>query len=282
MRSIFPLCLLSVVLASFCSLKVNAEAPLVIIDAESWLNTENQNSFQSQVARQVLSEFKGQFDISIMPRNRARQTLERHPSACSPWMLKNKAREKLYAYTLPYMMESSLKLVLSKESAWGKALASKQDKEPVSLFNLLVQDTAPVLGIESGRSYGDTTDALLKQLEHSHSIYVRTSTADSLAPLKPMLHHGFIDVLIEYDKINEELKDKFYILEYQETEPFQLVYFACSKTEQVKPQIQLLNDAIRALSINESYINKILSHLPEKDRAKARAYWQQALGQAKS
>ncbi|MFC3034256.1 hypothetical protein ACFOEE_17250 [Pseudoalteromonas fenneropenaei] len=243
------------------------------------MNEENFQSDQAKAARQILNAYEGELDIQIVPRNRARQMLETHPTACSPWVLKNAAREQLYNFSLPYMLESSLKLLVANESPWGKKLLQReQDTDTLlSLQQLLTSNTPPVLGIETGRSYGDSADKVIKPLIGSKVIYQRTSSTDNLAPLMPMLHHGYIDLMIEYDKIREDKKHLFSYLAFKETEPFQLVYFACSKSLQIGPLLNKLNDAIKKLSAERRYQTLILEHLPTEERDAAFRYWQQHL-----
>ncbi|CCQ11939.1 hypothetical protein PALB_28400 [Pseudoalteromonas luteoviolacea B = ATCC 29581] len=260
----------------------HSQEKLLIIDAESWLSPEHENSFQAKLVKSVLAQYEGPYLISVMPRNRGRQTLLKHPSACSPWILKNPEREKHYQFSAPYMMESRLRLMLDRTSEWGKTLAKFEGEAPISLELLLNSRKFPVLGIESERSYGKTTDELLAKLGKTKAVYKRTSSTDSVYQLQPMLHHGFIDMMIEYEKPKEgPHEDKFYYLDYQETEPFQLVYFACSKSATIAPILNKLNAAIERLSHSADYQKWVLDHLPMNEREKALAYWQNALNNNK-
>lgn len=252
---------------------LRAEDKLLIVDAISLTSPKQMQSFQSKVLSAILEEYQGSYELLIVPRNRARQIVTSHTTACSPWMLKSELRELKFNFTLPYTMESSLKLVLSKESDWGKKLIDYQNNQPISLAELLKGNKTPIIGIESERSYGSITDALLEQFKHSDSIYLRTSSSDSLAQLQPMLLHGYIDIMIEYKKIKDTGSHSLYYLDYKETEPFQLVYFACSKSEQVNTVIKKLNSAIYKLSQTPEYQSLILNHLPMIDRENAKKYW---------
>lgn len=251
---------------------------LTIIDIAALLTDERAASRQSQLLSTVLHQLPVQIQMKEMNWSRAMLWVENSEASCMPWLIKTPERAERFLFSEPYMLEDALSLVLRKDSPLAQQLQQQvQHQEAIALTALLQQTRAPVLGIESNRSYGKRIDALLAQLQHSSSVYTRTSVSEQPAELIPMLQRGFIDMVLEYPSVISNQHPNLVLLPLQETEPFQLSHFACSNTPAMQPVMQQLNAVIRQLSQDPDYQALVLQPLSDEQRAAALAYWHRQL-----
>ncbi len=245
---------------------------LVIIDVVDWLNPEHQIRHQSAVLQQILQKLPVPFQIEHITRNRARQYVQEHPTACMPWLLKTPERTQQYLFSTPYMVEHALQLVTLRDSPLSARFERDSKVGPIQLQQLLNERRPPVLGIETNRSYGQQTDRLLATLEHSSAIYTRTSSSNQPAELLPMLQRGFIDLMIDYEVVLYEHREALSFFPYAETEPFQLSHFACSNSAEMRSILPKLNQAIHALSTDPEFRQLIMQSIPSHQQAQGWEY----------
>ena len=93
----------------------------------------------------------------------------------------------------------------------------------------------------------------------------------------PMLQKGFVDLMLEYPKIVERHSSGLRYWRLTEAEPFNLVHFACNRSEQGGKIVTLLNHAIRTLATQQQYQQLMLQPLAPDERQQALQYWLQAL-----
>lgn len=254
---------------------------LTIIDIAALLTDERAASRQSQLLSAVLQQLPMQVEMQEMNWSRAMLWVEGSETSCMPWLIKTPERAERFLFSDPYMLEDALSLALKKDSPLAQQLQRQLTPQTaISLATLLQQPRAPVLGIESNRSYGTHIDALLVKLQHSSSVYTRTSVSEQPAELIPMLKRGFIDMILEYPSVISNQHPDLMLLPLQETEPFQLSHFACSNTLAMQPVMDQLNTVIRRLSQDPTYQQLVLQPLADDKRAAALLYWHGQLKEA--
>lgn len=249
--------------------------PLILVDAVALLKgPADRAGIEGLALRRIMSYYPGEFQIEDISRNRARAWVKNHRSACIPWLKKTAEREQDFLFTLPYMLEDALQLVVLNGSEWQQKL---ENTGIISLRQLLAEKKPPLLGIEANRSYGVRLDQLLANLSGSRAIYLRTSSSEAVGSLLPMLEKGFIQVMLEYKKIADRsgLDLRYYQLE--EAEAVNMVYFACSKGTTGQAVVNLLDKAIKKASQDEDYRALILSGLKPELQQHNLQLWLQAL-----
>lgn len=258
-------------------LRVQAE-PMVIVDSVAILKAaqSGQNS-EGRLLQQILDLYPDQYQTENLSRNRAREWIKTAGNACIPWLKKTTQREQEYLFTLPYMVEDALLLVMSAESPWHPKLSTMQVAGKLSLSQVLQWPDGPLVGVELNRSYGEAVDQLIRQNQHSRSLYVRTSSSEDMGSLLPMLSRGFIDALLEYQKVAERSGQGFRYYALQEAEPINLVYFACSKGNQGAAVVAGLNQAILQASQTPEYQQLVLQGIAPEQHAAVLTYWLEQL-----
>lgn len=252
--------------------------PVIIVDAVALLKAPTQAGNEAKILQQLLAAYPAVYTIEDISRNRAREWVKTADNACIPWLRKTAAREQGFLFSLPYMVEDALQLVLTAESNWHPALENlMQQSQQISLVHLLSLKPGPVIGVELNRSYGEKLDQLLSQRQTSWSIYTRTAASRETGSMLPMLQRGFIDATLEYRKmaLRTDTTLRFYPL--LEAEPVNLVYFACSKGERGQRIVNLLNQAIVAKSQQADYQQLVLQGIAAPNQPLALQLWLQAL-----
>ncbi len=254
-------------------LRLQAE-PLIVVDSVAILKAaQTGENPEGLLLQQVLAFYPDRYQTESLSRNRAREWIKTAGNACIPWLKKTAAREQDYLFTLPYMVEDALMLVMRKNSAWHPRLLVMQGAGQLSLRQLLQLPNGPLLGIELNRSYGEQLDELLLQHRHSRALYTRTSSSEDLGSMLPMLERGFIDGLLEYQKVAGRAGQDFSYYRLQEAEPVNLVYFACSKGKQGEAVVAGLNQAIRTVSQQAVYQRLVLQGIAPSQQASALTFW---------
>lgn len=248
--------------------------PLVIVDSVAILkDLQSGQNPEGRLLQHILDLYPDRYHTESLSRNRARAWIKTAGNACIPWLKKTAEREQDYLFTLPYMVEDALMLVMPVQSAWHPRLLTMQGAGVLSLQQLLQLPEGPLLGVEFNRSYGEALDQLLIEHQHSRSLYVRTSSSEDMGSLIPMLGRGFIDGLLEYQKVAERSGLTFRYYPLQEAEPMNLVYFACSKGAQGEAVVAKLNQAILQASQQPEYQQLVLQGIASEHHATALAYW---------
>lgn len=253
---------------------VKAE-PMVLVDAVALLpKNATPVTTQSKVLAQILALYPSPYSTENISRNRARAWVKQAKNACIPWLKKTKARQQDFLFSLPYMLEEPLQLVLLQNS---QALPKLQHlPQPLSLQQLLNTGNL-LLGIEKNRSYGEALDTLLQQHQHSRALYLRTSSSENVSSMMPMLQRRFVDAVIEYPQIANRSQLPLVFFPLAEAEAVNQVHFACSKGEQGQRVVNTLNHIILRLSQQQPYRDLVLQHLPQSQRQQAVHIWQTAL-----
>ncbi|SEA84733.1 transporter substrate-binding domain-containing protein [Alkalimonas amylolytica] len=249
---------------------------LVIIDVVDWLSPAHQATHQASVLQKILANLTIPHQIQQITRNRARMLVREHPTACMPWLLKTPERLQDFQFSVPYMAENALQLVVRDNTPLAQTLHQQRQAGPVRLGELLLQRRPPILGIETNRSYGQKTDQLLSELQHLPAIYTRTSSSNNPAELIPMLQRGFLDIIIEYEIVAKEHSNELAFFPFEETEAFQLSHFACSNTEDMARLLPALNQSIQMLGQDEEFQQLMLLSIPEHFKQQALQYLREA------
>ena len=256
---------------------VKAE-PMIIVDAVALLQTEAKADNEAQILQQLLAAYPAGYSIEGISRNRAREWVKAADNACIPWLKKTVAREQDFLFSLPYMVEDALQLVMPANSKWRSTLqALQQRNQQISLLQILSLKPGPVIGIEINRSYGEALDQLLSQRQSSWSIYTRTTSSSETGSMLPMLQRGFIDATLEYRKVALRTDNSLRFYSLREAEPVNLVHFACSKGERGQRIVHLLNQTILSKSQQPDYQQLVLQGIAPSSRAYALEVWRQSL-----
>lgn len=269
----YLLCCYIVLLSSFNNIKAE---PVIIVDAVALLQAPSGN--EAQILHQLLAAYPAQYSITDISRNRAREWVKTAENACIPWLKKTATREQDFLFSLPYMVEDALQLVVPADSKWHSTLQTLQQHNPhISLLQILSLKPGPVIGIEINRSYGETLDQLLSQRQSSWSIYTRTTSSNETGSMLPMLQRGFIDATLEYRKVALRTDSSLRFYSLLEAEPVNLVHFACSKGERGQRVVNLLNQVILSKSQQPDYQQLVLQGIKGANQQLALQIWLKAL-----
>lgn len=253
--------------------------PLQLVDTLASLQPQvAAPSVEAQLVLRVLRQYPSPYTLVDISRNRAREWTKTAGNACIPWLRKTAARERDYLFTLPYMLESAITLVSLPQSRWHTQLEQLQDANGnISLAQLLQLKRPPLIGIELNRSYGDKLDAVLQQ-NHGHAaIYTRSTAGEFVGSMLPMLHKGFVDLMLEYPKIAARSGSALRYWPLAEAEPYNPVHFACSRSPQGEKIVALLNRSIRHQATNKDYQQLMLQSFAETARSQVLRDWQHML-----
>jgi uncharacterized protein (TIGR02285 family) len=250
--------------------------PLQIVDTLGSLQPHaGQEPIESHILRRILQQYPAPYSLIEISRNRAREWTKTAGNACIPWLRKTPDRERDYLFSLPYMLESGITLVSLPDSNWHRALEKQQNAQgKISLAQLLQLPRPPLIGIERNRSYGDQIDALLQQHQANAAIYTRSTAGESVGSMLPMLHKGFVDLMLEYPKIAARSQTAVYFWPLVEAEPYNAVFFACSRSAAGEKIIGLFNQVIRQQAASTAYQQLVLQSFPAADRAQVLHDWQ--------
>lgn len=255
---------------------------MIIVDAVALLQLEAKTDNEALILEQILAAYPAGYQIENISRNRAREWVKTVENACIPWLKKTAAREREFLFTLPYMVEDSLQLVLANDSIWHNTLLSlQQPGQPISLARLLTVKPAPLIGVELNRTYGNTLDLLLAQRHVGWSVYTRTTSSRETGSMLPMLQRGFIDATLEYRKVAQRTGMALTYYPLLEAEPVNLVHFACSNGERGQHIVDLLNQVIIAKSQQAAYQQLVLQGIAANNRQRALQIWLQVLASSK-
>ena len=235
---------------------------------------------EAQVLLHILHQYPSPYALVEISRNRAREWTKTAGNACIPWLRKTPERERDFLFTVPYMLESAITLVSLPQSGWQTQLEKLKDSEgKVSLAQLLQLQRPPLIGIELNRSYGGKLDALLQQHQANAAIYTRSTAGESVGSMLPMLHKGFVDLMLEYPRIAARSQTELRYWPVAEAEPYNAVHFACSRTPQGEKIVALLNQSIRQQAGTTEYQQLTLQSFAAADRDGVLRDWQEMLAQ---
>lgn len=235
---------------------------------------------EAQVLLRILQQYPSPYSLIEISRNRAREWTKTAGNACIPWLRKTPERERDFLFTVPYMLESAMMLVSLPQSGWQTQLEKLKDSEgKVSLAQLLQLQRPPLIGIELNRSYGGKLDALLLQHQANAAIYTRSTAGESVGSMLPMLHKGFVDMMLEYPRIAARSQTELRYWPVAEAEPYNAVHFACSRTPRGEKIVALLNQSIRQQAGTAEYQQLTLQSFAAADRAWVLRDWQKMLAQ---
>ncbi|WP_348731551.1 hypothetical protein [Rheinheimera texasensis] len=253
--------------------------PLQLVDTLASLQPQAAApSVEAQLVLRVLRQYPSPYTLVDISRNRAREWTKTAGNACIPWLRKTAARERDYLFTLPYMLESAITLVSLPQSRWHTQLEQLQDANGnISLAQLLQLKRPPLIGIELNRSYGDRLDAVLQQNQGHPAIYTRSTAGEFVGSMLPMLHKGFVDLMLEYPKIAARSGSALRYWPLAEAEPYNPVHFACSRTPQGEKIVALLNQSIRHQATSKDYQQLLLQSFAETERGRVLRDWQHML-----
>lgn len=254
------------------------QAPILFVDAIGLLQSDAGQSVEGQTFKAILSKLEGQYELTQIQRNRARSMLLNEPRACSPWLKKTAERSQKYIFSVPYMYEPGLRLVVQQNSRWLPVLKNLASIDgAIHLKTLLQHESTPLIGIESNRSYGEELDQILNQFQSK--LYIRTSSSSQPGSMLPMLERSFIDVTIEYPAIAASTKMATSQFTIAEATAFSGVHIACTKSAQGNVNLQLINQAIRELANDENYRRWVREHVGEQQADKVMKVWGTALAE---
>lgn len=253
--------------------------PLQLVDTLASLQPRaGQPPVEAQILLRILQQYPSPYTLVDISRNRAREWTKSAGNACIPWLRKTPARDRDYLFTLPYMLESAIALVSLPQSPWHTQLEKLQDRAgKISLAQLLQLKRPPLIGIELNRSYGDRLDAVLQQYQGHSAIYTRSTAGEFVGSMLPMLHKGFVDLMLEYPKIAARSSSTLRYWPLTEAEPYNPVHFACSRTPQGEKIVALLNQSIRHQAANKDYQQLMLQSFAEAERGRVLRDWQHML-----
>jgi uncharacterized protein (TIGR02285 family) len=263
-------------LAYFSAQSYAQPAPILFVDAIGLLQSDAGQSVEGQTFKAILSKLEGQYELTQIQRNRARSMLLNEPRACSPWLKKTAERSQKYSFSIPYMYEPGLQLVVQQNSRWIPELQSLASTDgTIHLQSLLQQENTPLIGIESNRSYGEELDQILNKFQSK--LYIRTSSSSQPGSMLPMLERHFIDATIEYPAISATTKVATMQFKLHEAAAFSSVHIACTKSAQGGQNLQIINQVIRELAQENNYRRWVLEHVGKQQADAVIEVWDAAL-----
>lgn len=147
-----------------------------------------------------LKTFSQTVDVVPMPRRNA--MLEgQDPFACAPGILRTTDREKLQLFSRPYLATHAQGAMVRKRQL--PTLQPYIEKSGALDLTQLLSDSKFIVGIASGRSYGEFIDGILSSQRSNPALHT-ISTARPTENLLAMLRLGRIDLTIAFPFESEE------------------------------------------------------------------------------
>lgn len=261
---------------------VRAEEPLQILDT---VETSMQLAAADPAAQSLhylLERLPTPYELIKINRSRARQWAKTNDNACMPWLRRTPDREKDFLFSAPYLLESSLQLIVRRDSPLDRQLSQQVDSQGrLSLRLLMAQQDFPIIGVEQARSYGPVLDVLIVELAAQQRIFQRNAPPEQVGFSLQMLEKNFVDATLEYPKVVKLSGLPLRGWPLQEAEPYTLVHFACSKTAAGAATIKMLNQLIHSAALQPAYQQMAVSSLTSETRAEALLHWQHSLAATK-
>lgn len=233
---------------------------------------------EAQTLEYLLNRLPVPYELVDLNRSRARIWTQSTDNACMPWLRKTPQREQEFYFTKPYMVESAIALVTHQLNPWtAKLRLLVKDSGTISLLQLMNQQKSPGLSVDLARSYGDRLDPLLQALAQQRKVMQRNAPSEQVGANLQMLDKGFIDATLEYPKIVGRSGLALQLWPIREAEPFNLVYFACSKTDAGARSVQLINQVIQQAVQQQEFRQLALAGIPPEQQTQALQFWQQTL-----
>lgn len=260
----------------FCCSGYAQQPSILFVDAIGLLQGEAANSVEGQTFKHILAKLEGHYELTTTERNRARSMLLSEPRACSPWLKKTAERSLKFSFTVPYMYEPGLVLLVHQSSQWLPFFNDRSNQTgTIPLTELVQQEKPPLIGIESNRSYGEELDSILQQ--YVDKLYVRTSSSSGPGSMLPMLERQFIDATIEYPGAARLTKIATMQFRLTEAHPYSAVHIGCSKSAQGQDNVRLINQAIQELARDNAYRQLVLQHVGETLAERVATDWESSL-----
>lgn len=251
---------------------------LKIVDTLKAVPFHQNTQQEAQTLEYLLSRLPVPYELIDLNRSRARIWTQSVENACMPWLRKTPQREQEFYFTKPYMVESAIVLVTRQQSPWTTQLSSlAADTGAISLNQLMNQKKPPGLSVDLARSYGDRLDPLLQTLAQQRKVMQRNAPVEQVGTNLHMLQKGFIEATLEYPKVVRRSGLALQSWPLQEAEPFNLVFFACSKTNAGARSVQIINQIIKQAIQQQDFRQLALAGIPADRQSQALQFWQQAL-----
>jgi uncharacterized protein (TIGR02285 family) len=251
---------------------------LKIVDTLKAVPFHRSTQPETQTLQYLLSRLPAPYELVDLNRSRARIWTQNTENACMPWLRKTPQREQEFYFSQPYMVESAIVLVTRRQGPWTATFSSlAADTGAISLTQLMAQQKPPVFSVDLARSYGDQLDPLLQTLAQQGKVMQRNAPLEQLGNNLQMLEKGFVDATLEYPKIVARSGLTLQLWPLQEADPFNLVYFACSKTSAGAQSVSMINQLIQQAMQQQDYLQLALAGIPADQQAQALQFWQQAI-----
>lgn len=201
-----------------------------------------------QLFQDALPEYKHIETVSSY--SRILQEIVNKDNICSAALLKDEKRAEFIAFSEPYMIGLSNRLVIKKED---EALIQEYitSKGEVDLDRLLNYGNF-TLGIAKDRKYGSEIDTIIKSYRAGKSVYQRggEDQLKSLIAMSLLGNRGISGFLSNPDQVNFLLdekkvsRDKFIFFEIKGNPPYLLGYMGCVKNGFGREVINKINEII--------------------------------------
>lgn len=265
-------------LCLFWASAIRAGEPLQILDIVETSAPQAAADSATRSLQYLLERLPTPYQLIKINRSRAHQWAKTNSYACIPWLRRTPEREQDFLFSLPYLIESPLQLVVRADSPLDQHLLKLVDAEGrVSLRQLMAMQDFPRLGVEQKRSYGQQLDLLMAELAQQQRLLLRNVPPERVGYGLHMLEKNFIDATLEYPKVVKLSGLPLHSWPLQEAEAYTPVYFACSKTPAGASAIATINQVIQTAAGQQIYQQLALGSLDSATHQHALLYWQQML-----
>ena len=248
----------------------NAQNLVIYHNTSTQIQTESLvfDALKPQLKEVQLSEQK----VSV---SRAIQRLQQGEGHCIRDLVKNKQRSEVFIFSDPLHYLFNLQLFAMPDTA------AQLKQNDANLVQLLADNNKLILGIDKERSYGDSLDQQIAQVD-PEQLYIKEGRAVE-SQLYGMLQSNRFDLLIEYPTVidyftkhNEKEVEKPLALPLKGLPTLISGRIACIDTAATQAFIEKINGALTTLKQSQDYLTW---HLAFIDKRLHKAF-KQALAEA--
>ncbi|WDE00102.1 hypothetical protein [Thalassomonas actiniarum] len=282
-------CSLVFALVSCISFNTNAQE-LLWLTHSSFFNPKEKHAQNMDIMGETMTmilDGLGEYQTRVLyaNTNSAFNLLKSKDHACTGNKTVSEQRLNFsYASKYPQSIYPGLRLYLKKNSVYfNKIKALRDERQAISVEQVLTQIKTAKFGIVDGRSYTGQLDNLISAPAWQKHFWNRTGE-DMASGIIDMLFADRVDFIFEYPSIfdryrpdggKDPLITSFAIAE---SPPYVLGYILCSKTPQGLTLVNKIDKIIEKISRGDDYFNSHINWVSESARQDMARYYNQVYG----